>query len=131
MAHVDFQWNVRSGVPHPDGLHIAPGSALEGSINVTPDADLNCNNVFLRLRWQTEGRGTRDGQTAMESSVFQGLLPGGQPATFAFRLPAPDQPWSYRGRYVNILWELEAEIDLPRALNPKSALAFQLRTSET
>jgi hypothetical protein len=127
MAHVDFQWNVRSGVPQPDGLLIAPGSVLEGSLTVTPVADLNCNNVFLRLHWHTEGRGTRDQGSAVETSVFQGLLPAGQPAMFAFAFTAPKEPWSYSGRYVKILWELEAEVDLPRAINPRSRFAFQLR----
>ena len=32
---------------------------------------------------------------------------------FSFHLVVPDQPWSYAGHYVSIVWALEAMIDLP------------------
>jgi hypothetical protein len=127
MADVQFDWTIREGEAQPDGWRVTPGSPLEGSVTITPAADLACQNVFIRLRWHTEGRGTRDQKTAAESSLFQGVLPANQPAVFAFRFTAPVEPWSYQGRHVNIVWELEADIDLPMALNPKSRFAIVLR----
>jgi hypothetical protein len=122
-----FEWSLRSGASLPEGWRVTPGAPLEGRVTITPSAGMACNNIFLRLRWHTEGRGTRDGQTAAEMSVFQGVLAAEQPAVLPFRLTAPEKPWSYNGRHIRILWNLEADIDLPMALNPKSQFPLILR----
>jgi hypothetical protein len=127
MAEVDFRWEVRGGEPAGSVMRFDPGSPVEGKVTITPGADLNCSGITLRLGWHTEGRGDRDRGTAGETVLFQGVLPGGESAEFPFRLILPDQPWSYSGHYINILWELEADIDLPLAVNPKSRSPILVR----
>jgi hypothetical protein len=129
VTNVEFRWDVPGmGLGQPPLFD--PGSTLEGTVTITPQADLNCNGVKVRLEWHTEGQGDRDQQKADEVIVFQGVLAGGQPAVFSFRLSLPDQPWSYSGFYINILWDLVADIDLPIAINPKSRLPITLRPAE-
>jgi len=128
VTNVDFQWNVQGGEASADrAARFDPGSTVEGTVTVTPQADLNCNGIKIRLEWHTEGRGDRDRKTVDEMVAFQGVLAGGQPAVFPFRLTLPDQPWSYTGFYINILWEIVADIDLPLAINPKSRFPILLR----
>jgi hypothetical protein len=127
MNAVDFQWDVRSAAPEGAGVRQAPGMELFGYLTVTPDGEIPCNRLLIRLEWNTDGRGVQDSGVAVEADIFQGTLPAGQPSVFAFRLAAPDQPWSYSGRFINILWNLTAEIDQPLAINPKSSYPLILR----
>ena len=127
MTSVDFRWNVQGGESADGGTRFDPGSILEGIVTLTPQTDLKCNGVKIRLEWHTEGRGDRDRKTAEEIVAFQGVLPGRQTAVLPFRFTLPDQPWSYSGFYINILWELVADVDLPLAINPKSRYPILLR----
>jgi hypothetical protein len=127
MADVGFKWEFRSGERSATGIRFDPGSPVEGKVTITPRADLNCNGINLKLEWHTEGRGDRDSGTAGETNLFQGVLPGGRAAEFPFRMNLPDQPWSYDGHYINIVWELAVDIDLPMAINPKSRSPIVVR----
>jgi hypothetical protein len=130
MTNVDIQWNIPVMGDLGKPLRFDPGSFLEGTITVTPQADLNCSAIKVRAEWHTEGRGDRDQQKADEMVVFQGVLSRGQPAVLAFRLTLPEQPWSYTGHYINILWDLVADVDLPMAINPKSRLPIVVRPAD-
>jgi len=130
MADINIQWKVRGGEQVGSALRFDPGSPIEGTVTITPQVDLNCHEIKLRLEWHTEGRGDRDYKVAEETVLFQNVLPGGQPAVFPFRLTLPDQPWSYSGRYINILWELVTDIDMPMAVNPKSKYPILVRPRE-
>jgi hypothetical protein len=127
VTSVDFQWNVPGGESADGGARFDPGSVLEGTVTLTPQTDLNCSGVKIRLEWHTEGRGDRDRKTVEEIVAFQGVLPGGQLVVLPFRFVLPSQPWSYSGFYINILWELVADVDLPLAINPKSRHPILLR----
>jgi hypothetical protein len=127
VTSVDFQWNVLGGESADGGTRFDPGSTLEGTVILTPQTDLNCSGVKIRLEWHTEGRGDRDRKTAGEIVAFRGVLPGGQLVVLPFRFTLPSQPWSYSGFYINILWELVADVDLPLAINPKSRYPILLR----
>jgi hypothetical protein len=120
MADVNFQWEIRSGEGTESNPHFDPGAPVEGRLTISPSADLNCSGITLRLEWHTEGRGDREGNVSGETILFQGVLPGGQPSVFPFHMKAPDQPWSYSGHHIHIVWELAADIDMPLAINPKS-----------
>jgi hypothetical protein len=127
MTNVDFRWDIRNGETTNDGVRLDPGTFVEGTVTITPQGELNCRGVSLRLEWHTEGRGDRDRGVVAQQQLVQNPLPTGQPAVFPFRMELPAQPWSYHGFYINILWELIAEIDLPLAINPKSSSLILLR----
>ena len=98
-----------------------PGDVIQGSVQITPDSDMKCNHIFVRARWYTEGRGDKDEGIGVEQDVFQGELRSDVPSYYSFHLKLPHQPWSFAGRYVNILWEVEGSIDLSMARDPKSS----------
>ena len=127
MSGVEFRWDVRSAEPGEAGARQTPGTDLFGTLTVTPGGEIECSHLYLRLGWRTGGRSMEESGVAAEADLFQGTLAAGQPAQFAFRLPAPDRPWSFAGRVVAILWELTAEIDRPLAVNPRSRFPILLR----
>ena len=107
-----------------------PGAIVQGSVQITPEQDLNCRHVFARLQWRTEGRGDEDKEIAAEQDLFQGVLPGGLPRHHSFHLRLPDQPWSYAGQLVRIVWEVEVSIDLAFARDPRASFQIVMRPGE-
>ncbi|MBI3948450.1 MAG: hypothetical protein HY321_21230 [Armatimonadetes bacterium] len=86
---------------------------------MTPDGDVHCSHLRVRLQWRTEGRGNPATDKIAEVDVFQGTLSAGLPRTFDFRAQLPDEPWSYSGRYINIVWEIAVDLDVPWSVNPR------------
>jgi hypothetical protein len=103
-----------------------PGEAIQGSISVTPESSLKCNHLNVRAVWHTEGRGDRDRGVGSEVDIYQGELTAGVPFHKAFHLYLPNEPWSYAGHYVNIVWEIEATIDVSWARDPKGSVPIIL-----
>jgi hypothetical protein len=130
MANVSFEWNLKNRRYEGETPRVEPGSTIEGWVTVTSNREVNCNGVKIRLEWHTEGRGDRDGRVVAEQEVFRGVLSADQPSVYSFQLRVPEEPWSYSGYYINILWDLIAEVDLPMAFNPKSALRILVRPPE-
>jgi hypothetical protein len=118
MAHAQIEITFddveeKGGVPSLD-----PKQILKGSVQVTPDKDIDCRHLYARLNWHTEGRGNRDEGTAIKLDLYQGALRAGIPSHHAFQFPIPASPWSYSGRYVSIVWELKITIDIPWKSDP-------------
>jgi hypothetical protein len=130
MANVSFEWNLKDRQYAGDTTRIEPGSILEGWVSITSNREVTCNGVKVRLEWHTEGRGDRDRRVVAEQEVYKGVLPADQPSVYQFQLKVPKEPWSFSGYYINILWDLIAEVDLPMAFNPKSALRILVRPPE-
>ena len=117
----EIEITIRGGDEVGGVRKFKPGDVIQGSIQITPDSDLNCKHIFVRALWHTEGRGDKDEGIGAEQDVFQGELRTGTPAHYRYHLKLPQEPWSYAGRYVNIIWEVEASIDLAWARDPKNA----------
>jgi len=130
MADVSFEWNLQNPRITAASNSFEPGAMIEGRLSIIPKRDLACNSIKIRLEWHTEGRGDRDGRIVTEQEVHKGALTGDQEIAFNFQMRAPEEPWTYSGHYINILWELAAEIDLPMAINPKSVCAISIRPAE-
>jgi hypothetical protein len=123
--------NIRlllDGTPDGDIARGQPGARLRGTVQVRPSGgDVKCSHLFVRAKWHTEGRGTRNEGVGAQADVFQGILPGGEVSTFPFDLPLPKEPWSYAGRYVSIVWAVEVDVDVPWSTNPRHGRPFVLR----
>ncbi|MBN2084281.1 MAG: hypothetical protein JW748_03585 [Anaerolineales bacterium] len=130
MADASFEWHLQNPRITAARNSFEPGAMIAGRLSVIPKRDLNCKSVKIRLEWHTEGRGDRDGRIVTEQEVHKGVLAGDQEISFQFEMQVPEEPWSYSGHYINILWELVAEIDLPMAINPRSVCAIRVRPSE-
>ena len=104
-----------------------PGETLQGTVMVFPDGDLDCQHLYIRLLWHTEGRGTRYLEKVDELDVFQGKLQKGMPNSFEFSFVLPYEPWSYEGHYVSVVWKVQAQVDLSWSRDPQDEKAFILR----
>jgi len=95
-------------------------------VTVIPDGEVECKHLFVRLLWRTEGRGTRYLEKVAELDVFQGTLQGSFPRAYEFSFPLLDDPWSYEGFYVSIVWAIAVQVDVSWAKDPQGAESFIL-----
>jgi hypothetical protein len=127
MAEVAIEVSLQGGQEEIGYKQYATGDVLRGNLTVYPDSDVNCKHLYLRLLWHTEGRGTQYSQNVQEMDLFQGTLSGNMPRSFDFEFVLPDQPWSYQGHYVSVVWKVQAQVDVAWATDPKGEAAFVLR----
>ncbi len=118
------------GVESAGIRHYPPGGSLSGAVEVVPGEDVRCGHLWVRLEWHTEGRGDRDQGKVMEQDVYQGDLRAGTPVTFPFAFSLPDAPWSYAGHYVNIVWGIAVDVDVPWSRNPRYTQPFVMAPLE-
>ena len=126
MARADFVITLHGGDFDGNWQRFEPGGTVSGTVQIVPDSDLRANHVWVRAQWHTEGRGDRDEVRVAALDVFQGTLTAQTPVTFSFSFTLPGEPWSYAGHYINILWEIVAEIDVPMAPDLRKSQLFIL-----
>jgi len=124
MAHANFLITLRGGDFEGNWQHLAPGSLVEGSVQIVPESDIRANHVWVRLQWHTEGRGDRDEGRLAQLDVFQGVLTAQTPYNYSFSFTLPCEPWSYAGHYINIVWEVMVEVDVPMAPDIRHSQPF-------
>ncbi len=131
MAKADIEITLQGGTDGFVAPEYAPGDSVSGAVSVFPDSNMKCQHLYIKLAWHTEGRGTRYRETIEELDVFQGELQAGMPRSFEFDFRVPAEPWSFAGRYVSVVWQIEAQVDVSWAKDPKAAAPFVLRPSAT
>ncbi len=131
MAQASIEVILHGGDMEGSLRRYPPGAELSGAVRVIPDGDVRCNHLHVRLRWHTEGRGDRDESVIHSADVYQGTLRGGggAPGEYAFQFRLPGAPWSYAGHYVNIVWGIAVEVDVPWSVNPRHEQPFILAPS--
>ena len=65
------------------------------------------DTLRLELLWHTEGKGTRDADVVDTLTIEQPPVRGER--AFAFTLPAG--PYSFSGKLLSVLWELQAIVE--------------------
>jgi len=79
-----------------------PGDVIEGAVGWnSPEA---VRSIELRLLWHTVGKGTED-KVIVDQKKFENLESQGA-APFLFT--APEQPFSFSGKLISLVWDLEA-----------------------
>jgi len=126
MAKAEIEINIRNGEEQFGALRFQPDEAIEGTVTILPDSDVNCKHLYVRLEWHTEGRGSQFRQKVEELDLFQGDLQGLMPRTFDFSFRLPDEPWSYEGHYISIVWAIAVQIDVPWGRDVKYEEPFLL-----
>lgn len=129
MADVLIEIALLGGQEGYDYKQYATGDVLRGNLTVYPDSDVNCKHLYLRLLWHTTGRGTQFLEKVQEMDLFQGTLSGGMARSFDFEFSLPHQPWSFEGHYINVVWKVQAQVDVAWATDPKGEALFVLRPS--
>lgn len=126
MPNVDIEVTLKNELESFGMPLYRPGDTVQGTVTLFPDEDITCEHLYARLMWHTEGRGTRYNETIAETDLFQGELRHGIPTTYDFRFTLPQQPWSYEGHYISVVWAIEIQIDVSWARDPKYAEYFIL-----
>jgi hypothetical protein len=127
MANVTFQITLQDAEISGEFYQLPPNSPVRGTVTVLTDSDVTCKNLFVHLIWHTQGRGTRFSQTAVSTDLFQGTISANMPRAFEFDLHLPNEPWSYEGHYVSIVWKIQAQINVSWASDPTHELPFICR----
>lgn len=104
-----------------------PGDSISGRVRLSAESPVKGQSIVVSLMWQTEGRGKRD-KAAIEEQTFSApqVLPG-MPQEIRFHFRAPDWPYTYSGQLINIVWMVQAKIDLRLRRDPKDEQRFIIR----
>jgi hypothetical protein len=111
----DVQITLEGGEDRGGTPAYPPGGTISGRVEILPQTDLTADHVLIQLEWHTEGRGDRDGQVAEAKDIYQGVLTAGVAISEDFAFTLPQEPWSFAGHYINIVWSVNVKIDIPRA----------------
>ncbi|MCA9931487.1 MAG: hypothetical protein KC419_23540 [Anaerolineales bacterium] len=126
MAKADIEISLQGGEAVHGMQRYRPGEVVHGNFTVFPDEGVKCSHLYVRLLWHTEGRGTRFQEVIGEEDIFQGEFQAGMPRSFDFQFLLPNEPWSYEGHYINVVWGIEVQIDVPWSKDPKQTAHFIL-----
>jgi hypothetical protein len=99
----------------PDRAY-APGDPIRGSLSVSAGEACEAKGVFVRLQWQTEGRGSTRRGPEVELKLFEGSWPAGARERYGFEFTAPAGPETYRGSIVSVKHVLTARVESGWAL---------------
>jgi hypothetical protein len=115
MAKVNFELRLEGGEMDGAYRRFTPGARIAGDAHVFPRQEINARRIVARLQWHTEGRGDKNAGVAEETVLAEGPLTPSIPQSFSFDFTAPQEPWSYAGHYINIIWEVQIVVDIPWA----------------
>ena len=82
----------------------APGETLAGTVSWQLDAATE--SVEVRLFWYTRGKGTTDVHVVKAQHYAAPGAAGRRPFTFVL----PDEPYSFSGKLISLIWALEAVV---------------------
>lgn len=113
MADVELRLILQGG-ESDGGVHCyEAGSTVRGMVQLVTTGEVKSNRVSVSIGWHTEGRGDRDSAQIGEVELHRGRLGTNTYLTPSFSFTLPDQPWSYAGHYINIIWEVTATVAVP------------------
>ena len=127
MDQITFNVTLQEGIAEAGFMRYEPSSPISGLVQIVPNQDVNARKAAVRLRWRTEGRGDMDSESIGETEIWQGNLVKGRPVQGQFSFQLPQQPWSYSGHYITIVWEIFVYVDVLLTGDPKFAVPFVVR----
>ena len=86
------------------GVVFAPGEVVSGTVSWQLDAP--ASGVEVRLFWYTRGKGTSDVQV-VKAQHFDAAGASGRRN---FRFVLPEEPYSFSGKLISLIWALEAVV---------------------
>ena len=129
MAKAAIQISLRGGEDLGGMMRFDPGGRLEGVAQILPDGNIRAKKVMVQLGWHTEGRGSRADGTAGQVEIAQGNLVANTPIVQSFAFNLPNEPWSFAGHYINIIWQVEVIVDIPLGVDLHAEQPFVMAPS--
>lgn len=90
-----------------ESARFEPGDQIDGQVRW--DAPSPPEKLEIRLFWYTRGKGTQDAEVVERLDLRAATAQGRRP--FRFRLP--NQPYSFSGQFVSLVWALELVMEPP------------------
>jgi hypothetical protein len=104
------------------------GEKITGEARVEPHEDFECQAIRLDRLWRAEGQGNSTHSIAVPTKLSgPRQLRAGEPLRFRYELDAPALPETYHGHLFQVDWILRLQIDLPKAIDPKTEESFSIR----
>lgn len=123
--------DLRIELEHPDARHRA-GDRIAGEVVVRASEDVSPRKLLLETEWRTHGRGNRArGGGATQELHGAARWRAGEEYRYPFELTAPDGPFTYHGKLLNVDWYLRARADVAWAFDPKCETEFLLEGSDS
>lgn len=108
-----------------DGVYRADES-ITGRLDVRADDDTEFNELRVVPTWRAHGRAGTDTGRIPGKRIEGEALSAGETREYAFEIEPSPGPYSYRGHYINIDWQLQAEADVDWAFDPSEEVDFRL-----
>jgi len=104
-----------------------PGQEISGEVVVhSPPAEHKREPASLECRWHTHGRGNRDAASVSQDILVDEREDPDGTLRYPFKVRAPQGPFTYHGKNLNVEWMLRAEIPIAWAIDPKAEVGFGL-----
>ena len=104
-----------------------PGDVVSGGVEIFPQEAITCRNVSISCGWRTEGKGNTNRRAIWSNTFDVTLITENNPFMEQFEFTIPDEPWSYAGHFINIIWSIEVKIDIAmgRDINQEQRFVVQ------
>ena len=127
MAKAEVQITFQNGIREGNVIRFRPGATVQGRVLITPHQNIACRHLYVCLKWYTHGVGKQLQSKIAEEDCFQGTLQKGVPFPLNFAFTLPLEPWSYKGKLLNVRWAVEVHVDVPRGRDIRAESPFILR----
>ena len=98
------------------------GDRISGQVVVETDELIECRAVRIAGGWHTEGKGDRDEEVIYATTLHKGKLNATH--QFPFETMLPEQPISYSGHHIKVIWTATATVDLAWQKDPRAEEMF-------
>lgn len=90
----------------------SPGEDLVALIQVRPEKQINCRDVWVSVGWHTEGKGDRDSDKVYGEPVGVTTISPQAPVVHELHYQLPPSPWSYQGELIRLVWTVHVKVDI-------------------
>lgn len=131
MAKADITLTISGGEMAGEYMRFDPGSALRADVQIIPQDNVKHRAIRVSVEWHTEGYGNRDHADAEVTFLaHDGVLQAGAPLYRQVSFTLPNEPWSYAGNLINIIWQVKATIDIAMGKDIEATQTFILAPRE-
>lgn len=110
-----------------DDATYSTGDTVQGTVSVsTGSSPVEEAELVIALEWFTHGFGNRAEETVAERTIPVENWDAESEHVYEFSLEAPPGPYTYRGRYVNVDWQIRAAADIPWEFDPEATRELTL-----
>ena len=89
-----------------------PGEELVALIQIRPEQEINCREVWVYVGWHTEGKGDRNSAAVYSEPISITKLSPDEPVMHELHYQLPNSPWSYQGELIRLVWTVHVKIDV-------------------